>query len=32
MGAPSKLLINLDPDIDTVRVTGSATPLTSAGP
>lgn len=30
MGTPSRLLVDLDPDADTVRVTGSATGLTRA--
>lgn len=30
MGRPSRLLVDLDPDADTVRVTGSATRLTQA--
>ena len=28
MGRPSRLLVDLDPDTDTVRVSGSATRLT----
>ncbi len=32
MGAPSRLVVELDPDVDTVRVSGAATPITGTDP